>query len=1065
MNAKVEFSSTDTVDEQKGFPDIKCEQKNKTNGSNFFSHSVCLGLNIQGMNPGPRSKGFRKIFQIREEIDELINCGFYIPFIAINESWLKDNISDAQIYIENFNVFRSDRKKSKNGGVVLYVNKNIIVSEVVYFDDDVCSGIICLCKHIKCIISCVYRPPKSENESFLNLLEFLNDFISDHNHEDKLQVLIFGDFNFPKICWETASSFSVSSEDLSSHLITFMDKFFMSQYVQESTRKNNILDLFITNNPNFVQLIKVSDIDISDHKLVQIFTNSFPNCNALSSPNAVQPIESTADGDFDFSKFDLHSADFNLINFEFSNIDWNNLIEDEVELFPDGFHQVVYSVLSRHCKLKIQNKHFRKGTKFFHKKLDIINRKIRRHKKRSNRLGLSSSKSEKIKTKILSLKDEKRKFFLDHRLKEEGSAVSKIKTNTKYFFKYANRFRKVVSSPSILLDSLDDPVVDQRKIADLLQDQFRSVFSTPNKNFDPTFLTKKFTIDFPLSKINITDRDIITAINEIRPDSSCPKYDIPAIVFKNCKNTLCTPLRLFWQKSFESGIIPTKYKRQLIIPLYKKGLKTKPENYRPVSLTAHTIKIFERYLREVLVNFFESNQLFSSNQHGFRNKRSCLTQLLSHISNILTNSTNGNETDCVYVDFAKAFDKVDHDILLKKLSHYNIPEMYLNWIKNFLEGRVQTVFVNGSFSYPTRVESGVPQGSVLGPLLFIIYINDLSFFIKNSNILTFADDTKLIAEICNTSDTSKLQDDLNQVVLWSEVNNMVLNKNKFELINHRLNDQNKIQKNFKELPFNNGFFTYNASNNIADIVCEKVSDGITINPSTHVRDLGILVDSKLNWKAQINQVTSKAKQMCGWFLSVFHTRDKHTMIMLFNSLVRSKLEYCDVIWNPHLLSDIIKIESVQRYFTTKVNGMRDLDYWQRLKALDIMSLQRRRERSLIITLWKIKNNIIPNFFEIDFKENKRFESITAVVKPLPKVDGRVLTGRVVTVYDKSFPIVSARLWNVLPGRLTHVSSLVSFKSGLDKFLRLIPDEPPLPGYPSGSNKNSLIEQCLGLNLK
>ena len=171
--------------------------------------------------------------------------------------------------------------------------------------------------------------------------------------------------------------------------------------------------------------------------------------------------------------------------------------------------------------------------------------------------------------------------------------------------------------------------------------------------------------------------------------------------------------------------------------------------------------------------------------------------------------------------------------------------MYLNWIRNFLEGRVQTVFVNGSFSYPTRVESGVPQGSVLGPLLFIIYINDLSFFIKNSNILTFADDTKLIAEICNTSDTSKLQDDLNQVVLWSEVNNMVLNKNKFELINHRLNDQNKIQKNFKELPFNNGFFTYSASNNIAGIVCEKVSDGITINPSTHVRDLGILVDSKL----------------------------------------------------------------------------------------------------------------------------------------------------------------------------------------------------------------------------
>ena len=384
---------------------------------------------------------------------------------------------------------------------------------------------------------------------------------------------------------------------------------------------------------------------------------------------------------------------------------------------------------------------------------------------------------------------------------------------------------------------------------------------------------------------------------------------------------------------------------------------------------------------------------------------------------------------------------MDHGILLKKLEHYGVSGKYLSWIRNFLTGRVQTVSVNNHLSYPTPVVSGVPQGSVLATSMFMIYVNDLSSVVSNSNssVLTFADDTKIISKISNVKDKNNLQEDLNNIIKWSDANNMVLNNNKFELVNFRLNNENQNQKILiNSLPFNESFFTYEASN------------GIEIHPSANVRDLGIIMDRKLNFDAQINNIASRAKQTSAWILSVFYTRDQHTMLFLFNSLVRPKLEYCDAIWNPYQIKHINKIEGVQRFFTSRISGMRDIGYWERLNCLNLMSLQRRRERNIIILLWKIKNKTIPNCFNIEFKENQRAVAIKAIIKPLSKIKGRVLT-----VYDASFPIISAKLWNTLPGKLTVINSLNAFKIGLDKFLKTIPDEPPLPGYPFQSN-NSLI---------
>ena len=178
------------------------------------------------------------------------------------------------------------------------------------------------------------------------------------------------------------------------------------------------------------------------------------------------------------------------------------------------------------------------------------------------------------------------------------------------------------------------------------------------------------------------------------------------------------------------------------------------------------------------------------------------------------------------------------------------------------------------------------------------------------------------------------------------------------------------------------------------------------------------------------------------------------MLSLFNSLVRSKLEFCCELWSPYLKKDIVLLEQVLRSFTNRISGQKGYDYWQRLRNLKISSLQRRRERLCILHVWKIKNYLVPNSALLEFKLNRRSGGFQAVIKPLPKVRGKLLT-----IFDESFLVKSCKLWNVIPPDLTHISNINTFKSKLDMFLIDIPDEPPLPGYAT-VNTNSITEQCL-----
>eukprot|EP00116_Pleurobrachia_bachei_P004793 sb/3465055/ len=398
---------------------------------------------------------------------------------------------------------------------------------------------------------------------------------------------------------------------------------------------------------------------------------------------------------------------------------------------------------------------------------------------------------------------------------------------------------------------------------------------------------------------------------------------------------------------------------QYIAPIFKRGDKTLAANYRPVSLTSNLLKTFERIMRNKLVDHLESNDLLPDSQHGFRRQRGCLTQLLDHMDNIFIfkELNSGNEVDCIYLDYSKAFDKVNHGILITKLEKLGVRGKVLAWIKNFLSDRFQTVTVEGTKSTLQPVKSGVPQGTVLGPVLFIVYIADLHRRIQHSKIGTFADDTKLSKAILSEESSGELQEDLERVVEWSAANSMALHDEKFE------------------------------------------------------------------------------------------------------SLVRCKLEYCSPLWSPYKIGDIQALENIQRFFTRRIEGMENLDYWERMKKLHLMSLQRRRERYTIIQLWKINSGVAPNSTGIRFYHHERL-GIKAEVPSLYSGAQKSVS----TKYFNSFGVRAARLWNTLPKDVNTAETLDMFKVMLGRWLDQYPDNPPVQGYRT-QNGNSILEWVLAVRAK
>ena len=384
----------------------------------------------------------------------------------------------------------------------------------------------------------------------------------------------------------------------------------------------------------------------------------------------------------------------------------------------------------------------------------------------------------------------------------------------------------------------------------------------------------------------------------------------------------------------------------------------------------------------------------------------------------------------IYLDFAKAFDKVDHGILLRKLVDLGIDAGLIRWVKSFLTNRKQKVEVDGKHSREAEVVSGVPQGSVLGPLLFLVHIGDIDENVTSARISSFADDTRIMKQVKSVSDCDDLQRDLSMVYKWVQSNNMTLNDEKFEALR------------YGEHPVRH--------------IVYKTERGLDIAQKESVRDLGVLVQNNARFVEHIATTVRKCHRQIGWVLRTFQTREPLPMLILYKALVVPIAEYCCQLWNPMAIGEITKLEGVQRTFTSRIAGLQDFNYWQRLDKLNLYSLQRRRERYIIIYVWKILTGLAPNFEREDLGIKAQGEGTRLGRKCLLPPLVRTREG---TIRDQSFSVMGPRLFNAIPVALREFDgSLSTFKSKLDGFLGGVEDKPPLPGYYDAAGGNSITQQ-------
>ena len=995
-------------------------------------HASFLLINIRSMNPSATSSCNYKYKELESLIAE--SCSDVpVKFVAITETWLQDHIRDAQLYIEGFNISRCDRGNRGGGGVLLYSHRNYLLSEECKkYDDSYCLALFVKFSCLKLGVCVVYRPPDAPKEKFQGALKFVQKCIEDL--DGTFQVSVVGDFNFPDIDWQTErvlSGQTVQSQDSAHDFLRFLNSNFMNQYVDRPTRDSNILDLFCTDNPSLVQSLSVSPAELSDHSLVSVLI-SIP----VTELDSIQIGRAMDDG---FASLDFSKADYAGISEVIGSVDWNYLEGQHcLQDYPSVFTKKLLEICRQFVPIK--NKRSNSGLSRRPREVNALRRRRKRIQRKILLLGEQTDgpRYADLQRKILDLNLKIRDAYQRELDRKENVVIEKIKLNPKVFYSYAKSHSVVRSDIAMLRDEEGSLLVQPQQIAAALQRHFSSVYSDPNSEAvePPQFDTPQIEHEMRDFDLDFTVEDVEAAIKELKSNSAPGADGVPAVLLKNCAHALSIPLTSMWRRSLREGVVPEFYKMSLVSPLHKKGDKITPGNYRPVSLTSHIVKVFERVLKKILVNYFESNFLISSNQHGFRSGRSTLTQLLAHVDDILTGWCKGLDSDCIYLDYAKAFDKVDHALLVRKLECYSVHPVVLKWIGSFLSERKQTVVVNGIRSSEEPVLSGVPQGSVLGPILFIVFINDLGSVVTHeSTVRFFADDTRISRHIACVSDHDALQDDVLSIIGWAKRNNMQLHEQKFELLVHRADPTSSLDC----MPFTSELYSY------------EVSEEVLLSPMTELRDLGVRVSADLSWKSHISSVVSKGRSFAAWVLSVFRSREPEVMMTLYKTYVRSQLEYCSLLWHPQSIEDINVIEGVQRTFTSRIAGMGHMNYWERLKVLNLMSLQRRRERFIVITMWKLCNGFVPNDLKIQFRPIDR----TGIKAKLPRYP-RGCRSRVLTQYDASFAYIGPKLWNVLPKELNMVGELGKFKSRLTKFLLSLPDKPPVQGYVR-ANDNSLVD--------
>jgi hypothetical protein len=503
-----------------------------------------------------------------------------------------------------------------------------------------------------------------------------------------------------------------------------------------------------------------------------------------------------------------------------------------------------------------------------------------------------------------------------------------------------------------------------------------------------------------MPNIDIQENGVYKLLKGLNPRKASGPDGIPSKLLQALAKELAPPLTMLFKSSLQTGQIPQVWRHALVQPIFKKGDKSQAANYRPISLTCICCKMLEHIVRHAITDHLEHHKILCDEQHGFRKRRSCETQLIMTMEDLSRELDSKGQTDTILLDFSKAFDKVPHERLSLKLEHYGIRGQTLSWIRAFLANRTQEVVVEGTSSHTGRVTAGVPQGSVLGPTLFLVFINDLGKNIQ-SKIRLFADDTILYRAIRSRNDQCLLQKDLDALGEWERKWLMEFNVTKCHVLS--------VTDKQKPLPP-----TYTLH-------------GHTLEEVKSAKYLGVELTSHINWKNHVTNITAKANRTSAFVYRNLKGCPTSVQTHCYKGLVRPVMEYASPVWDPHqeYLRDML--ENVQKRSARRImhNFDRDTDSNTLVRDLGLQTLKERRRIDKVTVMHKIQNKLV------DIEIPPQLQLKDSITRGAPKKFQPLHSNKNCGLH--SFFSSAARLWSNLPPSALSATTVSAFRGALKEW--------------------------------
>ena len=852
-------------------------------------------------------------------------------------------------------------------------------------------------KHSPNIIAFViYRPPNIDANYFIDSLMPILTHV--RNTSPNKHVYLMGDFNIDLLADDHHNFSTNFSNSLSS--LSFQPHINLPTRITEFS--SSLIDNIFSNNYSHHSSAIIYS-DISDHLPILVsFHQDNSNKFELSQY-------------FGFNSTSIKNID--ALNFSLSNWDWSPVTDsDDVNYAFDKFVDIFNTNLIKHCPPLKYNKKFKKFpwmTPGLIKSAKTKNKLYSYYLKNQNLIN--KAKYTKYKNYFTYLKREAEKKYIANKLEQNKNNLKKTwnlikqsinknnaEKNIPKLYKINNN---IIDNPQDITESFNSFFISNSNFANLPQNY------KPNyKQFFPPSLSSSFFI----SEIN--DDEILKIVKSMKISYSQADDKFSNFFVKQSIRFLLKPLTHCINLSLCHGIFPNCLKTTKIVPIHKNGSINDINNYRPISIISTFSKIIEKVVHSQIIKFFNKHSIISESQYGFKQNSSTELAILDLNQYILDNIEKKYSTIGVFLDISKAFDTVRHDILLDKLFNSGIRGITHNWFKSYLSDRTQYVSVGSCSSKILPIENGIPQGSILGPLLFNLFINDLTFSSKKLKFILFADDTTVLM-----SDTSlsklivQFNDELINIYNWMNVNCLKINVTKTNFIFFGPT----ILTNHKNIQL-----FYNSS------LIPRVNS---------IKFLGIIISSNLNWKDHIIYISKKISKNLGVIKKIKHLFPFSTILNLYYTLIYPYLLYCNFIWGKNVKNHINILKKCQNSF---LRILYNLSYFTHTSPFYNMSklLPIQHIHLLRILLFYYKIIILRKY---SYFHNLLIDSNTVVSRTTRHTQDYYIYPHRTIISLNSLFVLGIKLWSSLPKETKLLPTINKFKKSIlsllnsDHFLQFL----------------------------